>query len=217
MKTVVICQARLGSSRLPAKVLLPLPTGRTVLEEVLHRCKQIEGVDEVVCAIPERESDWRGDDILPDFIARVPNVRIVRGAHREVIQRYVKAAAETYADVIMRITADCPLIDPTLCAEVLKARAAADADYACNNLPRTFPHGLDCECFKRWLLDDTCGFYPEDEHVTTAMRTRPNIKKAFVTQPYDRSDKRWTLDTIEDYYTIWTKMTDDLGSNSIAA
>src|ERR1041385_9116254 len=136
MVTAVIVQARLGSTRLPAKVLLPLPTGRTVLEEVLFRCKQIPGVGVVVCAIPESETPHRDPGMIakewaalkalfvnaPDMLAERALQQadvVVRGPEHDVLARYVKAAETVKADIIMQITADCPLIDPQVCGQVL--------------------------------------------------------------------------------------------------
>lgn len=159
MKTAVIVQARLGSSRLPAKVLLPLPTGRTVLEEVLFRCKQISGVDVVVAAIP----DTAENDIVfavADGHMRQHGGWIVRGPEHDVLARYAKAAEAVGADTVMRVTSDCPLIDPVVCGQVLEAyRAARDVhgnvEYCSNSIEnrRTYPQGFDCEVFSRDVLD----------------------------------------------------------------
>lgn len=172
MTVAAIVQARLGSSRLPAKVLLPLPTGRTVLEEVICRCKMIKGVNVVVVAIP----DTAENDIIEAFATRgllnhenVENFskfHVVRGPEHDVLSRYVKAAASVDADIVMRITADCPLIDVATCEALLdlfhyyddtpfafRLDAADKVDYASNCWPaRHFPHGWDCEVFTREIL-----------------------------------------------------------------
>lgn len=226
MTTAVIVQARLGSSRLPAKVLLPLPTGRTVLEEVLHRCKQIPGVDVVVAAIPDtKENDIvahfavkelntvrRGEVGFEETIAAMKSRRlhkVVRGPEHDVLARYVKAAEAVNGDVVMRVTSDCPLIDPDVCSQVLRARVRTNGGiwFSCNNSPRTFPVGLDCEAFGRELLDlaaaeATCK--QDREHVTVWMRRHSNIVQPVnVASPVNRCESRWTLDTLEDYKVIW--------------
>ena len=235
MTTTVIVQARLGSTRLPAKVLLPLPTGRTVLEEVLYRAKQIPGVDVVVAAIPDtaendiveamalRElerlnADRDRHDLVAFGSTRVH--RTVRGPEHDVLARYVKAAEAVKADVIMRITADCPLIDPKVCGAVLALRDSQLADYASNAWPaRSYPHGLDCEVFTRALLELAnahcdCGHMidgrgtrhvenPDREHVTPWMQRQPDLRRAHLKGLDDRSHLRWTLDTLEDYTRIW--------------
>ncbi len=204
MVTAAIVQARLGSTRLPAKVLLPLPTGRTVLEEVFHRCGQIPGVDVVVCAIP----DTPDNDILLDATCIID--RWVRGPEQDVLARYAKAAEAAGADVIMRITADCPLINPIVCHSVLSEIEMSGVDYASNTMPRTWPQGLDCQVFTRNLLKraDVLATDPDHrEHVCPWMERVPTpSKRANVTAPEDRSQLRWTLDTLEDYVRIYRLM-----------
>ena len=219
MTTAVIVQARLRSTRLPAKVLLPLPTGRTVLEECLHRCRFIPGVDVVVAAI----ADDTGSDLLLPFVEReqawtppvihrnqpgLTPIEIVRGPERDVLARYLKAAEAVNADIILRVTSDCPMIDPDLCGKVIAARAEMDADYACNNMPATFFHGADCEAFTMDLLrganeigDDE---YPENRQgVDVWMREAPGISRYNVTRPGpSQAHVRFTLDTIDDYEAI---------------
>lgn len=203
-KVVCIIQARLRSTRLPAKVLLPLPTGRTVLQEVIHRCKQIRGVDEVVCAIPD-SSDC--DILLPQI-----DVRVVRGPENDVLARYIKAAAETHADAVMRITADCPLLDPCVCADVLRLHRSGGYEYTSNIFPmREFPHGFDCEVFTVDVLDLAARSAKSEydrEHVTPWMQ-RHSSRKAVLKAMQDRSHMRWTLDTIDDYVTIWNLLANE--------
>jgi spore coat polysaccharide biosynthesis protein SpsF len=219
-----VIQARLGSTRLPAKVLLPLPTGRTVLEEVIYRCKMIKGVDVVVVAIP----DTVENDILKAHLANVatvfidhlppraalhvepndgPGVVVIRGPEHDVLSRYAKAAEAVDAKVVIRVTADCPLIDPDTCGAVFKLQQETGAEYASNCWPaRHFPHGWDCEVFTRDLLrrceaqlwDDY-----EREHVTPKMQKADGVKRALLKAMEDRSHIRWTLDTLADYKVIW--------------
>jgi spore coat polysaccharide biosynthesis protein SpsF len=198
----------LGSTRLPAKVLLPLPNGCTVLQEVLNKCRQIPGVDVLVAAIPDTEPN----DILRHVITRnAPFAfpHIVRGPEHDVLARYAKAAREVDADVIMRITSDCPLIDPIMCHGVLASFLRNDATFACNDDPMTIPKGLNCEVFSREVLEVShrVATSPEDrEHVTPYMRRLAKLEGRFTSvtlATMDMSDKRWTLDTIEDYWTIW--------------
>lgn len=199
MQTVAIVQARLGSSRLPAKVLLPLPSGRTVIEEVLTRCRQIVGVDRVVCAIPH------GDDIIASFALRVPDVAVYRGPEDDVLARYYGAASLMRADFILRITADCPLLDPFVCTNVLALLLTEDADYASNVHPhREFPHGHDCEAFTMDALSrahhEATDAY-DREHVGPYMQRRMRV--ACLRNPNPASHIRITLDTLADYRRIW--------------
>lgn len=197
--TAVIVQARLGSTRLPAKVLLPLPTvpGRTVLEEVLYRCRLIPGVDVVVLATP----DTAENDILASFWDGI----IVRGPEHDVLARYAKAAGAVGADVVMRVTSDCPLIDPEVCGQVLDLFHKEKVDYCSNVLPRRFPQGLDCEVFTADALrreNERPSSPDAREHVTRGMQDGA-YAKANLGHPQFRAPLRWTLDTLEDYVRIW--------------
>jgi glutamate-1-semialdehyde 2,1-aminomutase/spore coat polysaccharide biosynthesis protein SpsF len=197
LTTAIVVQARVGSTRLPGKVLKPLGE-HTVLEEVLRRCRAVKGCDVVVCAIPDQPED----SVLEPIAERAGAV-ITRGSAQDVLDRYAKAAAFVGADVVMRVTSDCPLIDPGVCADVLSLRETENADYACNNQPRSFPHGLDCEAFTREALDraDAEAASPyEREHVTPWLRTHPGIRRAVLSGPGgSTTQQRWTLDFPEDY------------------
>lgn len=197
MTTAVIVQARVGSTRLPGKVLKPLGQ-HTVLEEVLRRCRAIRGADVVVCAIP----DTAEDDVLAPVVERA-NCVLVRGSGPDVLSRYALAAQAVDADVVMRVTSDCPLIDPVVCADVLTLRAVEEADYACNNMPPSFPHGLDCEAFTAASLlnANASARKPEErEHVTPWLRQNSNLKRVNLKgTDADSLSQRWTLDFESDY------------------
>ncbi len=197
LKTAIIVQARLGSTRLPGKVLKPLGNG-TVLSEVLRRCAAVPGVDVVVCAIPENAED---DPLVP--AVESAGATVVRGSSDDVLGRYARAADTVGADIVMRVTSDCPLIDPGLCGALLAVRAAAGTDYAANNLTVSFPHGLDCEAFTadalhRAAKSATAAY--DREHVTPWLRRDPSISRASVSVNEEGLlDRRWTLDFEEDY------------------
>ena len=200
MKTVCIVQARLASTRLPAKVLLPL-NGHTVLEEVLRRCKRIPGVHKVVAAIP----DAPDCDVLLPFIER-QHVAVTRGSEIDVLSRYALAAQEHDADIIMRITSDCPVLNPNMCGAVLSLRERDNSDYASNIWPaRSFAQGLDCEVFTRDCLDDANvkAVDPYDrEHVTPYIQRHAYDRCSLLKAMDDTSHVRLTLDTLADYLTI---------------
>lgn len=193
MKTVCIVQARMGSRRLPGKVLLPL-NGHTVIGEVLARCEQITGVDQVVCAIPS--SDYELGKVALEY------GRVFGGSEHDVLARYYEAAKAYEAGIIIRITGDCPLLSPEICGEVLAALKRTNADYASNIEPRTFPQGFDCEAFTHETLNaaNYQAGRDEREHVTTWMR-RSDIKRVNVRSPWPM-DGRLTLDTEDDYRVI---------------
>jgi len=202
MRTAVIVQARAKSTRLPGKALLPLGKG-TVLSEVLDRCAAIPGADVVCCAIPDGNDD---DAVAAE--AEAVGAQVVRGDERDVLARYLKAARALNADVVLRVTSDCPLIDPALCGEVLAERTRSNADYACNNMPRLFPHGLDCEAFTTSALaraDINAATPREREHVTPWLRESNEISRTAVAGPGGAATRyRWTLDYPEDYELLRT-------------
>ena len=196
MTTAVIVQARMASTRLPGKVLLEAG-GTTFLDHVLTRCRTIAGADVVCCAVP----DSADSDPVADAARRI-GVEVFRGSHADVLDRTWRAAETLKADVVMRVTSDCPLIDPAVCAEVLRLRAREGADYACNNMPPTWPHGLDCEVVTFAWLDRSAraAMRPfEREHVTQYVRNHPDSRKANLPCPVDKVARhRWTLDTPAD-------------------
>jgi spore coat polysaccharide biosynthesis protein SpsF len=195
--TAVVVQGRVGSTRLPGKILKPLG-GHSVLEEVLRRCRAIPGVDIVVCAIPDNFED---DILLP--LAKKAGAVAVPGSATDVLARYCAAAEAVKADVLMRVTSDCPLIDPEICGLVLAQRKDWDADYAANNMPFSYPHGLDCEAFTAGALrraDKEATDVYDREHVTPWLRRTPDLKRVAVEGPGgDAVRHRWTLDFPEDY------------------
>jgi spore coat polysaccharide biosynthesis protein SpsF (cytidylyltransferase family) len=193
VKSVAVIQARMGSSRLPGKVMMDL-AGQPVLAHVVARAKAAPGVDQVCCAIP----DTRADDPLAELAEGLGAV-VVRGSEADVLSRYAKAAEATDAERLLRITADCPFLDPEVAGQVL-ALLDGGADYGSNVAPRSWPKGLDVESFTAealrkaaWAASD-----PYDrEHVTPWMRA--NLVCANLALPSDaRAGWRWTLDHPED-------------------
>jgi spore coat polysaccharide biosynthesis protein SpsF (cytidylyltransferase family) len=171
--------------------------GRSVLSLVLERCLAIPGVDVVVCATI--------DDATCDPIAAEASrcgAEIFRGSEKDVLDRYWRAARATGAETVLRVTSDCPLIDPTVCDDVLALLSKEGADFATNNMPKSWPHGLDCEAFTFEWLDRAAqeAIRPsEREHVTPFMRHHPEVRKVNLPCPAgDLSDNRWTLDTDAD-------------------
>ncbi len=196
MTTAAIIQARMTSTRLPGKVMMTLG-GVTVLEHVLTRCKAIEGIDTVCCAMP----DAADSAPIAAEAARI-GVEVFLGSQDDVLDRYYKAAKHLEAGVVMRVTSDCPLIDPQVCGRVLALRETENADYACNNMPPTWPHGLDCEVvtfdwLERSAFEARESF--EREHVTQYVRNHPDSIKANLEGPGESaSHHRWTLDNDKD-------------------
>ena len=192
MTAAMILQARMTSTRLPGKVLRCVG-GRTVLEWVVRASEQVPGISLVCAAVPEGEIH----DSVAEEAARL-GTRVVRGPEEDVLERFRIAAASVNADEVMRVTTDCPMMDPRVCGMVLELRRQQDTDYACNNEPFSFPHGLDCEVFTRQVLEraaaNATNAY-DREHVTPWLKRHPSVSRAYLLGPQDeRIHWRWTVD-----------------------
>ena len=196
MRVVAIIQARLGSSRLPGKVLIELD-GMPVLGHVINRAQKISGVDEVVVATTPSDQD----DEVANY-AEQSGVTAFRGDERDVLTRYRDCAAAMSADAVLRITGDCPLIDPEISGRVVTRFLQGDIDYVSNFKPPTFPDGLDTEVFSFDAIDEAqklASRASEREHVTPYIWQQPDrFRVANITQKDDRSGLCWTLDSPKD-------------------
>ena len=199
MRRVAIVQARMTSSRLPGKVLMDL-AGRPMLARQLARIKRCRRVDDIVVATTTNAAD---DAVVRT--ARDEGVRWFRGSEADVLGRYAGAAQEARAEVVVRLTADCPLIDPEITDRVIDALTVPlpPADYASNVLQRTYPVGLDTEALWRDTLDRVARHARSAgarEHVTPyiyAERSDLFLLRS-VTDETDASDLRWTVDVAAD-------------------
>jgi spore coat polysaccharide biosynthesis protein SpsF len=214
VRTVAVIQARTGSTRLPGKVLLPL-LGEPVLVRVVDRVRRARRLDDTVLATTVEPGD--------DAIATLAEDRgwpVVRGSEADLLDRYLLAARTHDADRVVRITSDCPLIDPSLIDMVAEALERSGADYASNTLPpRTYPRGLDVEAFTRDALEQA-GREDEDpgsrEHATPFIYRNPErFRLVGVPGAENHADLRWTLDTPEDYALI-ERIYDALGRDDFA-
>ena len=206
VNTVAIIQARMGSTRLPGKVMRRL-CGTTVLGWVIRRVKASPLVDDVVVATTDGPAD---DAIVEEALAH--GALVHRGHEANVLSRYHGAAAEVGADIIIRVTSDCPLYDPLVLTAMLERfdtwqAAGEQVDYLSNCWSqRTFPRGLDTEIFTREVLETAFrkATKPyELEHVTPYVYTHPDeFRMRGFPGPVDHSRHRWTLDTIEDWRLI---------------
>lgn len=200
MKTVAIIQARMGSTRLPGKVMKKLKD-KTVLGHVINRIKETSGVDQVVVATTILERD----DIIVEEACSW-GATTYRGDEEDVLARYYHAAKHENADIVIRITSDCPLIDVNVTSEMIDFYKDNQYDYVSNTLTRTYPRGLDVEIFGFEVLERAfieAVEQEEREHVTPYVYKNPSIFHTFqLTQSTDLSGYRLTLDTVEDWILI---------------
>lgn len=198
-KASVIIQARMGASRLPNKVLMPL-AGKPVLEHVIHRCQHAKLVDRVIVATTVEPKDLA----VVNFVSGL-GASVFCGSVNDVLDRYYQAARFFELQHIVRITADCPMIDPDIIDCVVGKYFDTGADYAANTLEETYPDGEDVEVFSFDVLKRTwhdAKMLSEREHVTPYMRKSEVFKKMNVTYDIDLSRQRWTLDELRDYHKL---------------
>ena len=197
MKKIAIIQARMQSTRLPGKVMADLG-GRPMIAWTLSAARRIRGLDTVVVAT----SDNTADDRIAAW-CEANHAPCYRGPRDDVLERFRRVTVAEGADVIMRLTADCPFLDPHVCELVLGLFDETGVDYASNVDPPTWPDGLDCEVVSRSALLSAAGSAraPADrEHVTPYIRNRPNLfRTANVTCPIPGLHRlRWTVDEVAD-------------------
>ena len=209
ISTAAIIQARMNSKRFPGKVM-SLISNKTMLEFQLERIKLCESIDDVIIATTISESD----NVI-EALAKKLSIKFLRGNEEDVLSRYVEASKLTKAKILVRITADCPLIDPLIIHKVISIFKLKNLDYASNINPPSFPDGLDVEVFSKEILfkaDSLCQDPLQREHVTPWMIKNKNIKKFNLSNSQDLSNLRWTVDYPEDLEVI-NKIIDKLNTN----
>ena len=210
MKTIALIQARMTSSRLPGKVLQDV-AGKPMLLRVVDRAQQVKSIDLVAVITSTHESD--------DAIERCcieNSVSCFRGNLDDVLDRYYQASRHFQADNIIRITADCPLLDPIIVDKVVKAFNGGAYDYVSNTIECTYPDGLDTEVFRFAVLEkawrEAC-LKSEREHVTAYIYKHPEFFQLGVVKNIkDLSTLRWTVDTpsdLEFVRTVYTGFTNE--------
>ncbi|MNW45222.1 3-deoxy-manno-octulosonate cytidylyltransferase [compost metagenome] len=201
MNITAIIQARMGSTRLPGKVMKQL-MDRTVLGHVITRCQAIPIISKVVVATTTLDED---QEICEE--AMKYGVSVYRGSKDNVLSRYYEAATIEQSDVIVRITSDCPLIDPKISEDVINSFLHNDYDYVSSGLSNTFPRGLDTEVFTYKALQEAYNRATKEyefEHVTPYIyQHRDKFKVATYKNSTDQSQYRLTLDTEEDWELIF--------------
>lgn len=211
MKVIVITQARSGSTRLPKKVLLEVQ-GKSLLQIHIDRIKKAKLVDAIYIATTINESD----DIIVD-VAKQLNVNYYRGSEEDVLDRFYNTAKATNCTFIVRLTSDCPLIDPQLLDDIIEVAKSKDLDYYSNVFEERYPDGQDIEVFKFSALEKTwkeATLKSDREHVTLYIRNSSTYKHGnlFTSDNHNLVDNfshvRLTVDEQADFEVIDQIITD---------
>lgn len=199
MKILALVQARMGSTRLPSKVMKPIG-GIPMIELLLTRLAKSKEIDQIVVAT---SVDKRNIPLV-EYVRKL-GYTCEQGSENDVLERYAQAAEKHKADVVVRITGDCPLVDPDLVDEVIRQFKAEKVDYFCNTNPPTYPDGLDIEVFTFKALEkasrETADPF-DREHVTPYLRKSGKFKIAAMQHSEDLSLLRWTVDEPADFEVI---------------
>jgi spore coat polysaccharide biosynthesis protein SpsF (cytidylyltransferase family) len=201
-KVLAIVQARMDSTRLPGKMLLPIVDNKGALELMLERVRRAKMLERTIVATTTSPSD----EPLVELCKRL-DCEYFRGDESDVLDRYYRAAlAFGHSEVIVRLTGDCPLHDPVVIDNLVRRFLDSDVDYVSNVAPPTFPDGLDTEVFSFSVLEKAwkeARLKSEREHVTSYIRKHSDrFKTMNIECEKDLSGRRWTLDEKEDYEFI---------------
>lgn len=214
-KVYVLIQARMGSKRLPGKVLKKIK-GKTLIEILLDRLKKSKRPDKLIVLTSQSQSD----DVLADYLEN-KSITYFRGDENDVLDRYYSAVQKYPCDYVVRITGDCPLIDPNLLDQLIDLALNTDSDYCSNLFYESFPDGQDIEVFKYNVLKKAwieAKLLSEREHVTPYIIKNTDLKggELFKAKTYDSdsdySSVRMTVDTLSDFNAIKT-LINNLGDN----
>lgn len=197
-KITALIQARLGSSRLPAKTLMTIK-GETLLGHLVGRIKASKYVSEIVIATTTKEID----DAIVRF-ATDWDIKYYRGSEDDVLDRFYQTALHYNIETVVRVTPDCPMLDPKIMDKVISHFLEGNYDYVSNVMPPTYPDGLDTEIFsfdtlkKGW---NAAKLHSEREHVTAFIIKHPKLFRQFNVKKEgeDLSWMRWTVDTQRDF------------------
>jgi len=201
-KVVIIVQARMGATRLPGKPLRMI-MGRSLLDYEMERLQRSSKADQIVVATTTAPQD----KVIEDF-CRSAKIPFFRGSENDVLSRYYHAAKEHNADIVVRVTGDCPLIDPNIVDSTIAhcLQHFPDYDYVSNMRKPSYPRGMDTEVFSFQAMERAFlnAKRPEErEHVTLYLYEHPNdFKLGGVEYPSDESKYRFTVDTEEDFRLV---------------
>lgn len=198
-----IIQARMGSTRLPKKVMKKLDNKNTVLDYVLNQIKTVKLIDKIIVATTIHLED----NSIEEYVQKL-GFETFRGSSQDVLDRYYQCSKKYKFSAIIRITSDCPLIDPEIINKVIKKFKQNKFDYVSNTHPRTFPQGTEIEIFSFQALKnawENAKLPSEREHVTPFFYNNPKkFKISNVENKKNLSMYRWCLDYKDDLIVIKT-------------
>jgi glutamate-1-semialdehyde 2,1-aminomutase len=200
MYIIAIVQARMGSTRLPNKVMKPVGSETPMIGVLLSRLSQSKEIDQIVLAT----STDMCNQPLSEYVTKL-GYNVFQGSENDVLDRYYQAALQYNPDVIVRITGDCPLVDSEVVDTVIKTYKESNVDYVSNTNPPTYPDGLDVEVFSFKALKiawKEAKNLSEREHVTPFIYESEKFKIENIINKIDFSNERWTVDYPEDYEVI---------------
>lgn len=202
MKTTIMIQARVDSKRLPNKVIASI-AGKPMIWHIINRLKSVKSADQIILLTTKKHTD----DVLVN-IAKKHKILFFRGPENDVLKRYFLCAEKFSVDTIVRITGDCPLIDPYLIDEMIEFYYSHKYDYVSNTLNPTYPDGLDVEIFSFKTLKKTeklATKKSDREHVTSFItRNKTQFKTHSFENDQNLSELRWTVDEQDDLKLIRT-------------
>ena len=202
MSCAIIIQARMTSTRLPGKVLQPV-LGKPLLVYEIERLRRCQLADLLIVATTVNATD---DPVVA--LCDALKVPVYRGSEGDVLSRYYETAVQYGVETVVRVTADCPIIEPTVVDAVIERFLSANGslDYVSNTLVRSYPRGLDVEAFSASVLKQAHQEATDNahrEHVTPFFYTQPErFRLASVVADTDWRQHRWTVDTPEDFELI---------------
>ncbi len=199
MKTVAVVQARMGSTRLPNKVMKPI-LGTPMIGLLLERLKKANNIDQIIVATTNNSRC----DSLAKYIVEL-GYEVFRGSEKDVLDRFYQASKQIHADIIVRITGDCPLIDSNLVDAIIEKFKESNVDYVSNISPPTYPDGLDTEVFSFAALEvawKEAKDSQQREHVTLYIRESKRFSQKNYVNDTDESNRRWTVDEPSDFEVV---------------
>lgn len=215
MTVLAIIQARMGSTRLPGKILKQV-NGKALLAYQLERVRQSKCIDKIVIATTIDQKD----EPIVEFCVQY-GVDYYRGSENDVLARYYEAAEQFDGDIIVRLTSDCPIIDPVVIDETIQYYMdhASEFDYVSNTIERTYPRGLDTEVFSNKALKksyEEATLERDREHVTAYMYSNPQFFRiGSISNSLNFGKHRWTVDTEEDFRLVELILTNLYSENKL--